>query len=98
MKLSIATIITLFSTSASAFAPTSSNKPSSKTAIFSTVPPANDWKGYYTNYDDAQVVKTGADVGFDPLGFSETNAGLFFMREAEIKHCRLAMVSTNACS
>ena len=41
--------------------------------------------------DENQVILTGADIGFDPLELSKTNAGLFFMREAEIKHCRLAM-------
>ena len=57
----------------------------------SAVPDRSEWVGYYTNYDDSQVVKTSADTGFDPLGFSKTEAGLFWMREAEIKHCRLAM-------
>jgi light-harvesting complex I chlorophyll a/b binding protein 1 len=36
------------------------------------------------------------DVGFDPLGLSEINAvglDLYWMREAEIKHCRLAMLA-----
>mmetsp|Transcript_4260 Transcript_4260/g.11615 ORF Transcript_4260/g.11615 Transcript_4260/m.11615 type:complete len:231 (+) Transcript_4260:367-1059(+) len=78
--------------SADAFAP-SINAHQSSTALFSTLPPSSEWKGYYTNYDDSKVVKTDADVGFDPLGFSDTKAGLFFMREAEIKHCRLAMLA-----
>lgn len=35
------------------------------------------------------------DVGFDPLGFaSASNERLVFMREAEIKHSRLAMLAT----
>ena len=42
-----------------------------------------------------------ADVGFDPLGFSNHELGPFdsakehmaWMREAEIKHARLAMVA-----
>jgi light-harvesting complex I chlorophyll a/b binding protein 1 len=36
------------------------------------------------------------DVGFDPLGLSEANGvglDLYWMREAEIKHCRLAMMA-----
>jgi light-harvesting complex I chlorophyll a/b binding protein 1 len=36
------------------------------------------------------------DVGFDPLGLSEINAvgiDLYWLREAEIKHCRLAMMA-----
>jgi hypothetical protein len=32
------------------------------------------------------------DVGFDPLGFAKTKKGLYWMREAEIKHARLAML------
>ena len=76
--------------SAFAFAPTG-NHGRTPTTLQSTLPPSSEWKGYYTNYDNSQVVQTDADKGFDPLGFSKTNAGLFFMREAEIKHCRLAM-------
>lgn len=36
------------------------------------------------------------DVGFDPLGLSEINAvgiDLYWLREAEIKHCRLTMMA-----
>ena len=32
------------------------------------------------------------DVGFDPLGFSSDQEKLLYMREAEIKHARLAML------
>jgi len=49
-----------------------------------------EWKSYYTNFDDSRVVMTGADSGFDPLDFAVTGS-MFAMREAEIKHCRLAM-------
>ena len=34
------------------------------------------------------------DVGFDPLGFSKSNKTLYWMREAEIKHGRLAMLAS----
>ena len=34
-----------------------------------------------------------ADVGFDPLGFSKSEKTLYWMREAEIKHSRLAMLA-----
>jgi len=98
MKFSVAIALSAIASSASAFAPGSSKsafrqqpRSSSAPLRMSDMPESPGWKGYYTNYDDSQVVKTGADVGFDPLGFSDTNAGLFFMREAEIKHCRLAM-------
>ena len=33
------------------------------------------------------------DVGFDPLGFSKTKNTLLWMREAELKHGRLAMLA-----
>jgi hypothetical protein len=33
------------------------------------------------------------DVGFDPVGFSRSKNTLFWMREAEIKHSRLAMLA-----
>ena len=33
------------------------------------------------------------DVGFDPFGFSKSKNALYWMREAEIKHSRLAMLA-----
>jgi hypothetical protein len=33
------------------------------------------------------------DVGFDPLGFSKSKKTLYWMREAEVKHSRLAMLA-----
>jgi len=33
------------------------------------------------------------DVGFDPLGFSSSKKTLYWMREAETKHARLAMLA-----
>ena len=71
-----------------AFAPASTNTRSSTS--MAALPPAMEWKSYYTNFNDDAVMMTGADKNFDPLGLSET-ATLFAMREAEIKHCRLAM-------
>ena len=32
------------------------------------------------------------DVGFDPLGFIKSEKTLYWMREAEVKHARLAML------
>ena len=38
--------------------------------------------------------KLAGDVGFDPFGFAGPDqASLINMREAEIKHCRLAMLA-----
>ena len=34
-----------------------------------------------------------ADAGFDPLGFSKSEKTLYWMREAEVKHARLAMLA-----
>jgi hypothetical protein len=33
------------------------------------------------------------DVGFDPLGFASSKKTLYWMREAEVKHARLAMLA-----
>lgn len=33
------------------------------------------------------------DVGFDPLGFAKSSKTLYWMREAEVKHGRLAMLA-----
>jgi hypothetical protein len=56
-----------------------------------------DWKGYYTGLgpekDADMATKIPKDFGFDPLGFSDNYSGMFFQREAEIKHCRLAMLA-----
>mmetsp|Transcript_21100 Transcript_21100/g.47854 ORF Transcript_21100/g.47854 Transcript_21100/m.47854 type:complete len:139 (-) Transcript_21100:55-471(-) len=42
---------------------------------------------------DALTGALAGDVGFDPLGFSKTEADLMKYREAEIKHSRLAMLA-----
>lgn len=90
MKFSIAFALSTIA-SASAFAPSNGvNQRVSSSALNAVVPDRYEWKGYYTNFNDAQVLKTDADVDFDPLGFAATGS-LFAMREAEIKHCRLAM-------
>lgn len=86
----VAAALAVFAESASAFVPTNTNANPQKTPL-AVLPKSSDWKGYYTDYDDRQIIKTGADVDFDPLGLADTNAALFWMREAEIKHCRLAM-------
>lgn len=91
---------------ASAFAPAtraSSLSLSSASVLSSTTPSDGefttaDWKGYYTGLgkdrDSDMMTKIPKDFGFDPLGFGELGtAGMFFQREAEIKHCRLAMLA-----
>lgn len=95
MKISTAFAVLMAIESSLAFAPTNQapRRQTTTSSLAASVPPADEWKGYYTNLDESRVVQTDADKGFDPLGFADTNAGLFFMREAEIKHCRLAMLA-----
>ena len=107
MKISASVTIVLASLfgNASAFAPSSSSSSSSSSvsalAMSSTSPDeytAMDWKGYYTGLgkerDEDMMTKIPKDWGFDPLGLGELGqAGMFFQREAEIKHCRLAMLA-----
>jgi len=84
----------LFMTGASAFTPMSTNKVHN-----SRVSPLNvaldELKGYYVNTDMDISDKIPSDAGFDPLKFAETEGGLSFMREAEIKHARLAMLAVS---
>ena len=82
--------------STTGFAPsttTNINSRSTTPSALNVLPPAMEWKSFYTNFDNDAVMKTNADKDFDPLGLSDT-ATLFAMREAEIKHCRLAMYLT----
>jgi hypothetical protein len=37
--------------------------------------------------------KLAGDVGFDPLGFAKDEAELMNLRQAEVKHARLAMLA-----
>merc|ERR1719261_280207 len=92
MNLSIALASVFAIVGTSGF--TSQSQGRTSTSLHATFPPATEWKSYYTNSYGASIVETDADKGFDPLGFSKSNGGsLFFMREAEIKHCRLAMLA-----
>jgi Chlorophyll A-B binding protein len=68
----------------------------------STMPPRSELKGYYTTLSqrneqleqnvDLKMVASEMNTVWDPLGFADTESGLFFMRESEIKHGRLAML------
>mmetsp|Transcript_3408 Transcript_3408/g.8098 ORF Transcript_3408/g.8098 Transcript_3408/m.8098 type:complete len:222 (-) Transcript_3408:2087-2752(-) len=86
-----AAIVALLATSASAFvqqqpskaATTSLNAEPSKSLPFMNRPPLLDGS-------------MAGDVGFDPLGLSnidEVGIDLYWLREAELKHCRLAMLA-----
>ena len=51
--------------------------------------------GFYTSYTQLDGSGPG-DVGFDPLGLSnidDVGIDLYWLREAEIKHCRVAMMA-----
>jgi hypothetical protein len=80
----------------------SSSLSTSSTLLMSTMPPRSELKGYYTTLSqrneqleqntDAKMVASEMGTVWDPLGFADTQSGLFFMRESEIKHGRLAML------
>jgi len=82
--------LTLLAASASAFAPQQQgrgavalNAERSKALPFMNAPPLLDGS-------------MAGDVGFDPLGLSnidEVGVDLYWLREAEVKHCRVAMLA-----
>eukprot|EP00593_Proboscia_inermis_P007429 CAMPEP_0171322874 /NCGR_PEP_ID=MMETSP0816-20121228/115225_1 /TAXON_ID=420281 /ORGANISM="Proboscia inermis, Strain CCAP1064/1" /LENGTH=204 /DNA_ID=CAMNT_0011821449 /DNA_START=452 /DNA_END=1066 /DNA_ORIENTATION=- len=82
------TALIAFAASASAFAPQPQSKVASPTQLnamskslpFLTAP--SNLKGY-----------VGAEAGFDPIGFSNW-FDIKWLREAELKHCRAAMLAT----
>lgn len=92
MKTSSALFLT-FAASASAFALTSIHRQSKSTHLNAALN-RMEWKGIYTNLEDDKIVDKipSGDKVFDPFGFTE-GAGLYFYREAEIKHARLAMLA-----
>jgi hypothetical protein len=88
MKFSIAfAVLSTLVASTSAFVPNAQPRSPSLTIRNMAVSTAgSDIKGYYTNIDDARLDgDLPGSMNFDPLGFSETQGGLFFQREAEIK-------------
>ena len=44
-------------------------------------------------YDKQLDGSLAGDVGFDPFGISKSKKTLYWMREAEVKHARLAMLA-----
>lgn len=73
---------------ATAFAPSAKTSPTTSLAALNV----DKFVGIYENLDDKNVKNLPGDQGFDPLNLADYG-GLFFQREAEIKHCRLAMLS-----
>uniref|UniRef100_A0A6C0CMX1 Uncharacterized protein n=1 Tax=viral metagenome TaxID=1070528 RepID=A0A6C0CMX1_9ZZZZ len=49
----------------------------------------------FGNYNAPEMLdgSLAGDVGFDPLGYSSSKKTLYWMREAEVKHARLAMLA-----
>lgn len=94
MKITILSLASIFGAVA-AFAPTqnSLNKKASTWALHAVR--REELKGYYTLDRDIGD-KIPKDFGFDPLGLAKTKGGLYFMREAEIKHARLAMLAVSS--
>ena len=106
MKLSIALTLTAIS-GAAAFAPSPSMSTSSarfmsemaeEPAVMATEEPMEELptKSMALPFMDRPAALTGAlagDVGFDPLGFAQSEADLMNYREAEVKHARLAMLA-----
>ena len=96
MKLT-ATLTFALAASVSAFAPqTPSSSTKSSSLQMSDMPAQSDLIGYYTNLEERNaeldVKNLPASMNFDPFKFSDNSNGLFFQREAEIKHGRLAML------
>jgi hypothetical protein len=83
---------TLLAGSASAFAPSMSNNARLSTAV-------NAEKSASLPFMNRPKLLDGSmagDVGFDPLGLSnidDIGIDLYWLREAEIKHCRVAMMA-----
>ena len=101
MKISSAIATLAIIGSANAFMPASQTKTSSALSM-SDIPKSDDWKGYYTTLPerneamaqntDQYMLASEMDKVFDPLEFTKTQSGMFFMRESEVKHGRLAML------
>ena len=101
MKISTAITTLAVMGSANAFVPAGQTKTSSALSM-SDIPQSDDWKGYYTKLPerneqlaqntDQYMLVNEMDKVFDPLEFTKTQSGMFFMRESEVKHGRLAML------
>jgi light-harvesting complex I chlorophyll a/b binding protein 1 len=83
------TAVAAFLASASAFAPAAvPSRAVSKTAVSMQMSPSVPFLKQPKALDGSMV----GDVGFDPLGLSSV-ADIKFLREAELKHCRVAMLA-----
>jgi len=86
-----ATLAALLSTSASAFAPLSQG---SRPSVALNAERSQSLP--FMNRPELLDGSMAGDVGFDPLGLSNIDSvgiDLYWLREAEIKHCRLAMLA-----
>ena len=88
-----ATLFTATLTTVSAFAPSTLNR---QTTSLSASKQEDDMSKALPFAPRPKLLngKLAGDVGFDPFGFAGPDeASLINMREAEIKHCRLAMLA-----
>jgi light-harvesting complex I chlorophyll a/b binding protein 1 len=92
MMMKSAAIISLLSASASAFAPASTQQQSSLVTL-------NAERSASLPFMNRPALLDGSmagDVGFDPLGLSDIDGvgvDLYWLREAEVKHARVAMLA-----
>ena len=84
MKLSTIAVLSAMMASASAFAPVSKTSSASSTSLSALN--VDKFVGYYIDTEGkSEALKNlPADQGFDPLEFSSTRAGMFWMRESEV--------------
>jgi light-harvesting complex I chlorophyll a/b binding protein 1 len=89
--MKIAAFVALLAGSASAFAPSATNGRVS-TAVAAEKSAALPFMNRPALLDGSMA----GDVGFDPLGLSnidDVGIDLYWLREAEVKHCRVAMLA-----
>ena len=91
-----AALFTLTLSSVSAFAPSTNNPHLSSSSLLQASKQDDDMSKALPFAPRPKLLngKLAGDVGFDPFGFAGPDeASLINMREAEIKHCRLAMLA-----
>ncbi|EEC44790.1 protein fucoxanthin chlorophyll a/c protein [Phaeodactylum tricornutum CCAP 1055/1] len=89
--MKFAVLTATLAASASAFAPAQSN-----TRVVTSLNAERSKSLPFMNRPDLLDGSMAGDVGFDPLGLSTiegVGVDLYWLREAEIKHCRVAMMA-----
>lgn len=91
------TVTAFFLRSAAAFRPTSSSSARLAGTSLYDSNAARSKSLPFLNRPEALDGSMAGDVGFDPFNLSATDEGLidlYWLREAELKHCRLAMLAS----